>query len=263
MHMPRIMCPNCGLTISLEERRNLDFNLIKDATRKKPTSFTKLLHITKLPRKTLALRLKDMCKEKILVKENGMYRLNGASNFYDNSDTSKGFASILKDKRFRTGLMLIIFLMGSSASGYVLAKFLASNEPSLGPPILGEFRIAVEVDSVADLYTWQVLMTFNSSELVVVNAYPGGFFEVDYPFFLNATDIGEGRLLLGGTLYGDIPGESGSGTLATVIFGYLVPEHAVPKIEFGEKGFFQTMLIDSTHTDIPINDSTITATPIP
>ena len=52
MFMPRIMCPNCGLTISLEERRNLDFNLIKDATRKKPTSFTKLLHITKLPRKT-------------------------------------------------------------------------------------------------------------------------------------------------------------------------------------------------------------------
>ncbi|MGD8565576.1 MAG: cohesin domain-containing protein [Candidatus Bathyarchaeota archaeon] len=247
----------------MEERRNIDINLIKNATSKQPTSFTGLLHITKLPRKTLALRLKDMCEEKILVKENGLYKLNGASSFYDNSNTSKGFASILKDKRFRTGLMLIVFLIGSSASGYALARFFTTTEISSGPQVLGEFRMTIEVNGVTDLYTWQVLMTFNSSELVVTNAYPGRFFEIDYPFFLNATDIGEGKLLLGGTLSGDIPGESGSGTLATVVFGYLTPEYKEPEISFNEKGFFQTLLIDSTRADIPNKESKITLTLLP
>lgn len=257
------MCPNCGLTISMEERRNIDFNLIKNAASKRPTSFTRLLHITKLPRKTLALRLKDMCEENILVKENGMYRLNGKSSFYDNGNTAKGFAGILKDKRFRTGLMLIVFLMGSSASGYALARFLTDNEITSEPQLLGEFRMTVEVNDVTDLYTWQVLITFNSSELVVTNAYPGGFFEIDYPFFLNATDIGEGKLLLGGTLSGAISGKSGSGTLATMVFGYLIPQYEMPEISLNEKGFFQTLLIDSTRADIPIEDSTITLTLLP
>lgn len=256
------MCPNCGLTINLEERRKIDINLIKNATSETPRSFTKLLHITKLPRKTLALRLRKMCEDDILVKEKGMYRLNGMSSF-DNGRNMKGFADILKDRRFRTGLMLIIFLIGTSASGYVMAKFLAAREISSEPTIMGEFKIAVEVNSVTDLYTWQVLMTFNSSELVVVNAYPGGFFKVEYPFFLNATDIGEGKLLLGGTLHGDVPGESGNGTLATVVFGYLVSEYETPEISFSGKGFLQTLLIDSKNVDIPIKDSIRIVTILP
>jgi hypothetical protein len=262
--MPQIICPNCGMTINLEKRKKVDFNIIQDATRKKPESFTRLLRITKLPRKTLALRLKTMCEGGILIKKDGKYMSNGASKFDNNGGKfAKRVPNILKDRRFRTGLMLIALLISSSTSGYVLAKFFAPSETYQQPTVIGNFTMALGINSVDDLYTWQVLITFNSSQLKVIKSNPGEFLGTDYPFFLNASDIGEGRLLLGGTLYGMRAGKYGNGTLATIVFGYFVDEYEEPRLSFSEKGFFKTFLIDSRDSIIPIKDSAIKLVVLP
>lgn len=262
--MPQITCPNCGMTMNLENRRKIDFNLIRDATRKKPKSFTSLLHITKLPRKTLALRLKKMCEDDILIKKEGKYKLNGASKFdNDGGKFAERFPNIFKDRRFRTGVMLIALLIGSSTSGYVLAKFLALNETYQKPIVIGNFTMALEISNVDDLYTWQALITFNSSQLEIIKNAPGEFLGTDYPFFLDAMDIGEGRLLLGGTLYGQCAGKYGNGTLATIVFGYFVDEYEEPRLSFSEEGPFKTFLVDSRDSIIPIKDSAIKLAVLP
>jgi len=262
--MPQIVCPNCGMTINLEKRKEADFNLIRDATRKKPESFTRLLRITKLPRKTLALRLKTMCEDDILIKKDGKYMLNGASKFDNNGGKfAKRVSNLFENRRFKTGLMLIALLIGSSTSGYVLAKFFAPNETYQQPTVIGNFTMALEINNVDDLYTWQTLITFNSSQLKIIKNDPGEFLGTDYPFFLNASDIGEGRLLLGGTLYGSVTGKNGNGTLATIIFGYFVDEYEEPTLSFSEKGLFKTFLLDSRDSIIPIEDSTIKLVVLP
>lgn len=76
--MPRIRCPNCGLTIDLESRKEIDFTEIFNALKSKDRTFTELLHITRLPRKTLSLRLKSLSKEGLVAKDNGGYRLVGS-----------------------------------------------------------------------------------------------------------------------------------------------------------------------------------------
>lgn len=77
--MARVMCPTCGTTINLENRRKIDFSLILNALRKRPKTFTNLLHLTKLPRKTLSLRLKALCNSEVISKRDGHYRLNDNS----------------------------------------------------------------------------------------------------------------------------------------------------------------------------------------
>lgn len=230
----------------MENRKKIDFNLIVGAAKKEPRTFTELLHVTKLSRKTLSLRLKEMCANDILVKGEGKYKLNGDSEFDNNSrNFAKGFSRVFNNRRMRAGLMLIALLLSSSASGYVLAMFFAPKEDYRKPVVIGTFTMALNVTNVKDLYAWQVFITFNSSELKVMEITPGGFVGVSYPFFLNATDIGEDKLLLGGTRYGDVSGRDGNGTLATIVFGYYVDEYEEPIIALSEEGFFNTFLLNS------------------
>jgi len=244
--MPQIMCPNCGMTINLENRKRIDFNLIVGAAKKQPRTFTELLQITKLSRKTLSLRLKEMRESGTLVKREGKYKLNGAAEFEDNRRlVVKAFPRVFNERRMRTAMMLIAFLLCSSVSGYVLAMFLVpSQHENPGPVIMGSFTAALEVNNVKELYAWQVVITFDSSELKVVETTPGGFLGAEFPFFMNATDISEDILLLGGTiLNGDIP-RSGSGRLANIVFGYYTDEYAEARIVLKQEGF-ETYLLDS------------------
>ncbi len=258
--MPQIMCPNCGTTINLEKRKKVDFSLIQKATSTQPRSFTKLLHITRLPRKTLSLRLTEMCKDNILIKDQGKYRLNEASVYNNRGKFARGFSNMFQDKRLRTGLMLVALLIASSTSGYALARLLAPTDIRSEPTIIGEFTMALTVSNVEDLYSWQAFISFDSTELKVVKADSAGFVGTQYPFFLNATDIGEGRLLLGGTLFGSVPGESTDipKTLATIVFGYYTTGYEEPILSFTEEGFFKTYLLDSTGSFISLHEDTVT-----
>lgn len=258
--MPQIMCPNCGTTINLKNRKKIDRDLIMTAVKKRPRTFTELLHITRLSRKTLSFRLKELCIDSAIIKEADMYRPNGMSQFGNNNrNLAKGFSEVLHDRRIRTGLMLIMLLTCSSASGYVFATFLApKEEPYQGPATIGNFAMALDIYNVEDLYTWQVAIFYNQSQLKVLEITSGGFVGDDFPFFVNSTDSFKDLLLLAGSLYKDTHGNSGSGRLATVVFGYFTENHELPKIRLG--GVFETLLLDSQGQLITINESTLTLT---
>jgi len=74
---PQITCPHCGSTINLENRKEVDFEKIMYALNHSPKTFTELLELTNLPRKTLSLRLKDLCTSGSIIKDGG-YRLNSS-----------------------------------------------------------------------------------------------------------------------------------------------------------------------------------------
>jgi PKD repeat protein len=73
--VPQITCPYCGNTIGLENRKEVDFERIMCAIGKSPRTFTELLTLTNLPRKTLSLRLKELCASGSILKDGG-YHLN-------------------------------------------------------------------------------------------------------------------------------------------------------------------------------------------
>lgn len=252
--MPQITCPNCGTTINLENRREVDFNLIRNATDRRPRTFTELVHITKLSRKTLNMRLKELCAEGILSKEEGMYKLNGASGFGNNGGhIMKGLSRVFDDKRMRTGLMLVALLATFSVSGYVLAMIVVPStylEPQAEPKPLGSFTMTLDVNNVNDLYAWQAAIVFNSTQIKVKEARAGDFMEGQFPLFANSTDTSGGLLLVTSTLEGNVAGKSGSGKLATIVFEYYMGSYELPTIANHVPGF-NTWLMDSALTIIP------------
>jgi len=248
--------------------------MIVDAVKKQPRTFTELFHITRLSRKTLSLRLKELCRNGALIKKDGVYELNGVLESENNGrNLARGFTRLVNNRRMKTGLLVIVFLLCSSMSGYVLAMFLVPlQQPMIDqkPIVLGNFTMALDVNDVKDLYAWQVLITYNSSELKVLKILPGGFVGSQYPswgttdisegIFVNATDISDGMLLLAGSLCGNVPGKNGDGRLATIVFGYFIDAYEEPRIAFEEKSF-GTFLFDSQASLIPIeNSSTVTLT---
>jgi hypothetical protein len=277
--MPEITCPNCGLTINLENRRKIDYGIIMDATRNSAT-FTGLLHATKLSRKTLSMRLKELCVKGTIVKSDGIYKLDTREEanmprtidrsigplrgaHFMNSDVGsaqslqvenhgRNFSRAFRDRRVRNAVWMLMLLTSFSLSGYVLAMHFASPEQvHSGPVIIGYSTMAVEIRNVNDLYGWQVAVSFNATELKVLQVTPGNFVGLGYPFFWDSTDTGEGLLLVGGTLEGDSAGKNGNGTLTTIVFGYFTSNYKAPLIVPQQMGF-ETSLIDSQLADIPI-----------
>lgn len=252
----------------MENRREVDFTLIRNATDKRPRTFTELLHVTKLSRKTLNLRLKNLCAEGLLTKEEGMYKWNGTSESGNKGGhLVKGLSKMFDGRRMRTGVMLVALLASFSVSGYVLAMMFAPTmhvEPH-APKALGSFTMALDVNNVKDLCGWQVLVAYNPSELEVMEIIPGGFVGAEYPssemadvsggIFLNATDIGWGKFLVGGFLIGNGPGKDGSGRLATIVFGYYTCDYKLPSIAQDESTS-ETCLLNSVNSIISIGGQT-------
>lgn len=162
----------------------------------------------------------------------------------------------LYNKRLRSKLILIILVLFLTTSGYVFASLLqVPHQVKVEEPkVLGSFVMALDVNDVEDLYAWQVVITFNSAELKVLEVLPGDFLGVEHPFFVNASDVGDGVLLLGGTLYGDVPGISGNGTLAVIVFGYFTESYEKPKIVLAG-GCYETFLLNSSLLEIPVDAS--------
>jgi hypothetical protein len=256
--MPQVRCPHCGFAINLENRKEVDFGLIKSAAKQRPRTFTDLLHVTKLPRKTLNLRLRELCADGVLVKEGHLYRLNGFSNDNRNMDFAKGLSNTFQNKKLRASLMLIALTLFSCGSGYVLALF--TSLPSVPiihePEVIGNFTMVLKVNDVADLYAWQVGIAYNSSQMRVLEITPGDFVGGDFPFFVNATDSVQNLLLIASSMRGNEDGKNGSGTLATITFGYYTENYSIPRIAFDQ--VFGTILLNSKGEAIPIKESTLT-----
>jgi predicted transcriptional regulator len=269
--MPQIRCPNCGTTINLQNRKRIDFDLIIDTVKKGPKKFTELLKTTRLSRKTLSLRLKEMCESGVLVKREGEYELSTLpESSYEIGKSGNRFSRLFHDRRVRIGLALISLVVLSSASGYGLATYVERSRPkqtTSGPPILGNLTLALDVNDVKDLYAWQVVITYNSTELVVITTSPGDFLpsqfiarsilNVSKSLVENRTIESSGTLLLGGCLAGQVGGVNGTGRLAVITFGLLTDEYYQPKLVKKSQNF-ETFLLNSTLSDIPTDDETLT-----
>jgi hypothetical protein len=209
----------------------------------------------------LNIRLKELCAEGILTKEEGMYKSNGASGFGNNGGhLMKGLSRVFDDKRMRTGLMLIALLTAFSVSGYVLAMIVPSFmyvEPQAEPKPIGSFTMALVVSNVNDLYAWQAAITFNSTQISVANTQAGDMMKGQFPLFSNSTDTSKGLLLLTETLEGNVSGKAGSGTLATITFEYYMNTYQLPSLS-DQNAVFSTWLEDSTLTTIPKGQTLLT-----
>lgn len=270
--MPQIRCPNCGTTINLENRKKIDFDLIVAAVRRKPENFTALLKITRLPRKTLNLRLKELCENKTIVKDGGKYRLNDSKEFMESVKESR-LSRILRNSKTRTGLIFVSLIALSSVSGYNLAVFLGHSQPSPAdqkPVVFGNLTMALNVSNVTDLFAWQALVEFNASELRVLEVKPGEFLPRQYMIVLgeemsnyvivvegNSGFLDKGILLLGGTMLGNGSGVNGSGRLAIITFARYTENYSEPKL-IQEWNTYGITLIDSTISEIPPGDWNLT-----
>jgi len=136
---------------------------------------------------------------------------------------------MFQSQRIKMLLILMTFMLLTSAFGYALATLFSPPQPQ-EPVIKGTFTMDLEIADVNNLYSWQVGILFNAGQLKVLDIAPGGFVGDDYPLFVNSTDSFRDLLLLGGTLYGNVPGKDGAGKLATIVFGYLVEDYVEPTI---------------------------------
>ena len=169
----------------------------------------------------------------------------------------KQLSNIRFNSKIQSVLFVILLMIGSPVVGYALAAFLAPHSQAPQEPIiLGQFTTVIEIHDVKDLYAWQVVISFNSSELEVLEIASGGFVGDEFPTFVHDLDVENSLLFLGGSMRGPVAGRDGCGVLARVTFGYFVKEYAEPEIV--PKGlFFETLLLDSQLSEIPILDSTL------
>jgi len=234
--MPQIRCPNCGETISLENRREVDFNLITRTLRNGPKTFTQILHTTQLPRKTLSLRLKELIESETIVRDGG-YRLNGASSssVWKEAKLSRK----IELNRRKIALMLLALIICIPIAAHVYASYMVPPTPPQPPPseptYTEVFTAKIVIHDVIDLYLWQVGIIYDPNVLVVINVMDGGFLNAKPPFFVWTTDsyLGKGGLLFCASLHGQVPGISGSGILATIEFGVI--GEGSRKLQFSEK----------------------------
>jgi len=257
--MPRIRCPNCGTSINLETRRELDYKMILKGMQRGSQTFTDLLKLTGLPRKTLSLRLTALCDSGVVVKDGG-YCLNESMqpekwgkilNLTENKLLTK---SSFFTKRSML-LMLMLLVIGVPIAANVAAMLFSSpppSPPSAVPQYIGTFNAHVKVYNVTDLFAWEAVIYANSSELIVIDAVEGNFLKSSAPqgtTFLFADEMTNPHtpniVLIGDSLLGmDVPGVSGTGTLAIITFGYKSEHYAPPKIIF-DHNVHETVFLDS------------------
>jgi len=81
------------------------------------------------------------------------------------------------------------------------------------------FLIDIKISDVSDLYGWEFKLGWNPDLLNVISVTQGNFLKQGgLTFFWSIMNNTEGYILVDCTLLGNVPGVSGSGTLATVKF---------------------------------------------
>ncbi|MEM2614790.1 MAG: winged helix-turn-helix domain-containing protein [Nitrososphaerota archaeon] len=263
--MPQIRCPNCGALINLEIRRDADFIMILNALRNNGRTFTELLKITKLPRKTLSLRLKQLILCGRINKNGKFYTCNGEEKFKDSIFDRELH---LPANRKLLALLLLIVLGIPSIS---LALALMSQQAE--PQPLGYLRAVISVNNVNGVYAWQVAVRFNHSNLQVKSIEPGNFLtgetNVQYKKLSSEMAISEktfftqkilhGKTILAcETLLRDVPEVNGSGTLLIIVFAYFYNyDEEDISIIYDENSQYRTMLLHKDETKIPIDQNII------
>ena len=255
--MPQIRCPNCGLTISMKNRKEIDLELITHAVQSSPKTFTYLLHATKLPRKTLSLRLKELCEGGMILKREGVYMLNGMK-ITENRSTAyfKKFSTIPYDKKIRAGILLALLIISTPIAAQVLASLFRASpppaEPKPEPVVIGSFKMILEILDVSNLYAWQVCIAYDKAQVKVTAIDAGDFPDTTVLGIYNYTNSEKGYVLVADCKVEGSLGWSGSCKLAAITFGYYVETYAIPEIVPTVSGGFSTYLMDPPPTNNPI-----------
>ncbi|MGQ9566079.1 MAG: PKD domain-containing protein [Candidatus Bathyarchaeales archaeon] len=190
---PQITCPHCGNTISLENRKEIDYDKILCALNRSPRTFSELLTMTNLPRKTLSIRLKDLCSAGTIVKDGG-YRLSAsvAPDYYRNSVqrkkvNGKMYGSILrvgKNVQWVPVALVVCLFMVSLGTAFLLsppppssmppkAIFTFSPSPSLvtGQVVTFDASYSYDGDGTITSYFWEFGDGHTASGKTVSHAY--------------------------------------------------------------------------------------------
>jgi len=250
--MPQIRCPNCGLTISMKNRKEIDLELITHAVQSGPRTFTYLLHATKLPRKTLCLRLRELCEGGMILKREGVYMLN-ETRVMESRLTAhfKRFSAMPYDKRVRAGILLALLVVSTPIAAQVLASLFVTSLPAAPEPvIIGSFSMVLEIHDISNLYGWQVCIAYNKAQIKAQAIEAGDFPETMFKGVWNVTSLKRGYVFIGDSLIG-ISAWSGSCKLATITFGYYVEPYTKPEIVSTVDGGANTALLDPTMNILP------------
>jgi len=247
--MPQIRCPNCGCSINLENRKKTDCNLIFGNLQSGPKSFTELLRATRLPRKTLSLRLKELIDCGTITKDDG-YRLTEASHdapMKQRMRRAYGLKSkihhfVKENPNGNRDALIIGVVLGFLIAGPLLfanplfvVRAHRLHNFNLQPLPGDDFTVTISVRDAVDLYGWQGNIRFDPNVLAVLDVTAGDFLSGN-AIIVNATGgfllkepqsaesllivaVDEsGVLSIGGSLLGDVRGNSGSGRLVTITF---------------------------------------------
>ena len=137
-----------------------------------------------------------------------------------------------------TGVSLISTYISSLATVYVFPDTI------VGAPNQN-FTVEIRIEEVNDLYGWEFRLAWNVAVLEVLSVEEGSFLksggDTFFTYVINET---EGYMIVDCTLLGDIPGVSGNGTLALVLFQVLA---------FGDSplDLYDTILVSSLEESIP------------
>jgi len=254
--MPQIKCPYCGTTINLKNRRREDFQLILRSVGTKERSFSELLKITKLPRKTLYLRLRQLLSEnKITKNEKGLYCVNNGKDM---------FKGVFHGEINRPVLFLLILCISVPAIGLSFALMMQSSvyETTSSPEItpIGYFDVKIVVKEALNVYGWQAVIEFDPQKVRFVDVISGDFLgdtdEVDcdkidvhgyvlgsFSMLCYHVDVDEGVLVIAQTLLGSQEGRSGDGVLAHVRFAYYTEDYEHSYRLALDNPYFKTCLL--------------------
>jgi len=110
---------------------------------------------------------------------------------------------------------------------------------------VGQFiTVNISISNVDDLYGWQIRLEWNPQILNFSGVSEGDFLKKQGQTFFSHKFNETGYLILDCTLIGDLPGASGSGTLATVEF--YVKKEGTSQLQLSE-----TVLVNSSEDLIP------------
>ena len=121
-----------------------------------------------------------------------------------------------------TFILFSTFIYGNFVwkDAYAASSTTVSVSPSTVTASVGQnFTVNVTISGVYDLYGWQFRLNWTAGLIDIVNVTEGSFLKLGggtyFYWDVNAT---AGRMVADCTLLGNVPGVSGSGTLATITF---------------------------------------------
>jgi hypothetical protein len=114
--------------------------------------------------------------------------------------------------------MLLAYLVFTTMTSIPTTLYLDPQTPKSA--VGQDFSINISISSVVDLYGWQLQLSWNKTILDVLNVTEGPFLKSggNSPFFYYNLNATAGQMTVECTRLGSVPGESGSGVLATIRF---------------------------------------------